>query len=388
MRWGEVGERVGYCDLTGPGDEGCRDGRRKGTWSETPNIAQCFERCRTCTRCRFVSFSAQHRSCDWFAACGDVKTALSRLHRTYRLRDGDGAFRNATLLLDAIRRHSEWPASKPLDFFERPRSALFHQQSASSVYAHSDTPVFRRMHVPTTQGKRPLTPADLSEWARLISQRAALPESGFGSCVVVGSSGELLGRRLGGQIEIHDAVWRVNTARVDAEHRIDVGSRTSVRVWGFMVPPPTASRLQPGEVVLMRCPADQYVSQCWYSIPEIPWPRISPLEHRRLSLAIFGPRTAGRIRALRAHPSTGAMAVWAALSVCENVSVVGYGGCSPEGVMHYDRGRSVRGRLDQRWNITTAMAHNMPAEWEWLERLAAEGIIRRVGGWRFQCDAG
>lgn len=385
MRWPDVGERVGYCDLTGVRDEGCLRGRRKGAWSNTHNLTQCFELCRGCERCRFTSFSHQHRECAWFTECPQVKTALSVLHRTYRLRYANGTFRETTELLEAVMRHNEWPAAKPLDFFERPRNVLFHQQSALNVYAHSNTPPFGKMHVLTPGGtRRPLNPADLARWARLIAKRASLPERGFASCAVVGSSGELLEHRLGAQIDAHDAVWRVNAARVDLHHQAHVGTRTTVRVWGFMVPPPDASRLGHEESILMRCPGDAFVSQCWHHIPEAPWPRISPLEHRRLLLAIHG-ENADKVRT---HPSTGAMAVWAALSVCTNVSVVGYGGCSAEGSMHYDRGRNTANALDQAHNITSgasAKQHDMHAEWAWLERLASEGVIKRLGGWRFRC---
>jgi hypothetical protein len=384
MQWEEVGERIGYCDLTGAKDEGCHAGRPKGTWSGTANLSTCFQLCANCRRCRHVSFSRQHESCDWFQNCKETKTALSQQHRTYQVRLANGTMRNTSALVDAVEQHRRQPEASALDYFERPTRALFHQQSALEIYAYSDMPPFRTLRLDTVSGgKRATTPNDLADWQARIRKLAALPETGFGTCAVVGSSGALLEHKLGTLIDAHDAVWRVNAARVGGS-AVHVGSRTDVRVWGFMNPPPRPKELGVRERILMRCPADRFVSQCWYFIPESPWPRVSPLEHRKLSLAIHG----GQADRARTHPSTGAIAVWAALSVCTNVSVAGFGGCSPEGVLHYDRGRTPEGLRSQRWNITHGTSrreHDMPAEWAWLERLSRAGVLIPLGGWRFRC---
>jgi hypothetical protein len=68
----------------------------------------------------------------------------------------------------------------------------------------------------------------------VVNQNA--PEEGldscFGSCAVVFSSGKLLGKGLGTEIDQHDAVFRMNTApSLGFEH--DVGSRTTVRVANY-----------------------------------------------------------------------------------------------------------------------------------------------------------
>ena len=45
----------------------------KGNWGlrrrGIDDLAGCVARCRTCARCRFVSFSLAHDECGWFHSC-------------------------------------------------------------------------------------------------------------------------------------------------------------------------------------------------------------------------------------------------------------------------------------------------------------------------------
>ena len=61
----------GYCELTV--NEGNCESTSNGAWPlgkyGIEDLAQCVERCRRCTRCRYVSFSWAHDECGWFHNC-------------------------------------------------------------------------------------------------------------------------------------------------------------------------------------------------------------------------------------------------------------------------------------------------------------------------------
>lgn len=63
--------RRGYCDVTM--NEGNCESTSNGAWPLSKHgiedLAQCVERCRRCTRCRYVSFSWAHDECGWFHDC-------------------------------------------------------------------------------------------------------------------------------------------------------------------------------------------------------------------------------------------------------------------------------------------------------------------------------
>ena len=56
------------------------------------------------------------------------------------------------------------------------------------------------------------------------------PELRLGRCALVGSSGNMNGKRQGTEIDAHDTVMRINNAPVTAEYAPDVGAKTTVRV--------------------------------------------------------------------------------------------------------------------------------------------------------------
>uniref|UniRef100_A0A7S3EUP3 Apple domain-containing protein n=1 Tax=Haptolina ericina TaxID=156174 RepID=A0A7S3EUP3_9EUKA len=70
---------VGFCEMT-PDNRDCHVGDM-GAWGTQikgatitgprpiPNLSVCAALCRECPRCRFVSFSQQHRDCSWYNDC-------------------------------------------------------------------------------------------------------------------------------------------------------------------------------------------------------------------------------------------------------------------------------------------------------------------------------
>ena len=75
---------AGYCDVTTAGNGDCLSSQ-KGAWaldhSETRTletaVQACMQKCRMCSRCRFISVSRRFADCSWFSTCN-----LSRLHHT------------------------------------------------------------------------------------------------------------------------------------------------------------------------------------------------------------------------------------------------------------------------------------------------------------------
>ena len=66
--------RKGICTTTVDGWQGDCERGLLGTWPVARGTAvhdanSCVERCRSCLRCQFVSFSRQNRDCSWFHAC-------------------------------------------------------------------------------------------------------------------------------------------------------------------------------------------------------------------------------------------------------------------------------------------------------------------------------
>lgn len=58
--------RIGTCEQTEFGGD-CTSGTL-GAW-QAPSLAACVQRCKGCVRCRYISFSAKHADCSWFAEC-------------------------------------------------------------------------------------------------------------------------------------------------------------------------------------------------------------------------------------------------------------------------------------------------------------------------------
>lgn len=150
------------------------------------------------------------------------------------------------------------------------------------------------------------------------------------TCSVVGSSASLLAPHAWGEeIDSADVVFRVNMAPADASWWSGhVGSRTTVRVWGFMPLPwetvdSSGKPIKPWstseqELIVIFCPPVSWVSRCWKEdFVNHPLPRLAP------SLAAELAREIGLPSGVAV--TSGAMAVRTALKVCARVSVYGFG---------------------------------------------------------------
>ena len=115
----------------------------------------------------------------------------------------------------------------------------------------------------------------------------------------------------------------------------------------------------------------RWVGECWTSIASTAhWPRLSAFEWSLVSHAVHGSKPTNRL------PSTGTMAVWAALALCERATLYGFGGCTGEASAaavdaYYRKGDAAR---QDQYNY-----HDMPREWEWLRELERMRLVERVG---------
>ena len=150
------------------------------------------------------------------------------------------------------------------------------------------------------------------------------------SCAVVGSSSSLLRHRFGDEIDSAAVVVRTNQSPRKHVYA-HVGRRTDVRVWGF-IPLPRSNQYQRAEWVndsavadafLIYCPPVRWLSECWREIARDGDPRLHPSAWRLAQRLIHTNRT--RCEKIGCFPSTGAMAVLFALSVCARVVVYGFG---------------------------------------------------------------
>lgn len=270
--------------------------------------------------------------------------------------------------------------------------------------------------------------------ARAVAALAAArgDDKPHASCAVVGSAAALLASSAGAEIDEHELVVRINQAPTVGweEH---VGSRTDLRVWGF-IPLPRDQKYRrtsewaagaAGERFLIYCPPVRWVGKCWWDVQRLGEsdPRFHPLVWQLAADAICGRRARANC-----FPSTGAMAIIFALRQCRRVSLFGFGAgnasetqcaarradgtarlrCEISRVCgkYYsrvgepvelkarlqlcreaaaNRTMKLRGRDRQPlgsadYFAESAKWHNLSAEWAWFERLQRRGkLVWRTG---------
>jgi hypothetical protein len=82
--------RVGHCGETSDGlDLGCLHDNRGSlgltrqeatTWAVAS--AACAQKCASCTRCRFYSFSLKHLDCSWYTTCESLNNIQEGVFRS------------------------------------------------------------------------------------------------------------------------------------------------------------------------------------------------------------------------------------------------------------------------------------------------------------------
>lgn len=185
---------------------------------------------------------------------------------------------------------------------------------------------------------------DMLSVAQKFVRNATLPPTArrFARCAVVGSGSQLLTRKLGACIDGHDAVVRLNDAPVEPQYGAHIGQRTTWRL----------STMQSWvDAVKRRVPALQADAQLLYCLE--PW--VGECFHKGLSgrlggqrASMINPELVGQAQIAtfalaqqiqqRAHdwhfskyfghspypPTTGMLALFVALSSCEQVNAFGF----------------------------------------------------------------
>lgn len=181
------------------------------------------------------------------------------------------------------------------------------------------------------------------------------PLSTNASCAVVGSSRVGLASRYGTEIDAHDEVIRINYAVPKHRQHAFVGNRTTVRLYGVY---PDKHVDDAGRTTtVLYCPPVIWVGKCWNFVNNDAHLRLSSRAWEEVNHEV-------RPRSLksRQHPSSGAMAVFFALTQCKHVRVYAMGSAI-ERCQKYST--SCRFKTDYSLNDY----HDFEKEWQWYCRL-------------------
>lgn len=243
-------------------------------------------------------------------------------------------------------------------------------------------------------------PKSMASWQERIRQRLSDDRDTTGShaasilrqrpllrdCSVVGSSGSLLMHRQGRLIDAAQAVFRVNDARVRGFEDFS-GSRTTFRLWA-QVPRAMDGEAEVPGLPLVYCPPVYWLGKCFYAIAseDRPYPRLSPRLWQEVRASV---RTAANRTARGTYPTTGALAIWIAVRLCERVRIFGFGNgtwnCVPPGRAVCSKywvlpSKNLRTHsCDPWWGYDNYVRkqgwHDLLAEGAWIEAMLRAGTI-------------
>ena len=188
------------------------------------------------------------------------------------------------------------------------------------------------------------------------------PQRGCASCALVGGSARLLAQNLGGQIDSHTHVIRMNKAPT-AGFEPSVGSRTSFRVCTVGC---TAD--------MFEWPTELDVTYIFYFLRasrDLQWMKTA--KSHAIDFAVLSPawmKTAKQLFELSKRPSTGTLAlVWALNSgICHSVDIFGFSGSlSP----------SLRRRFDYHYYEKSTVAEGLNRMSDFHDPIEVEGAVQK-----------
>ena len=283
---------------------------------------------------------------------------------------------------------------------------FFHAANSSMILLHARMPAFpNRTKVDLWQRRlRHVHGHDASPIAASTGAARRYP-----SCAVVGNSGVLLNRFDGEHIDAASAIFRVNDGLTHGPFAAYAGSRTSFRIWGGRQwPHELIGWKEERKGIVLYCQPTPWIGRCWRLIlrSDAPsWPRLNPLlwEEARANIQRASSQAGVLWRAGR-FPSSGAIALWIALRLCEQVRAYGFGhamhpwNCrdTPSSL---NVTRTACGRYFPEHNHTTNLTawlnfecgdqgrfhsyveeatpyHNLAGEWAWIAAMWREGKLR------------
>ena len=185
---------------------------------------------------------------------------------------------------------------------------------------------------------------DMLRVARQFVRNATFPPTArrFARCAVVGSGSHMLTRRLGACIDGHDAVVRLNDAPVEPRYGEDVGLRTTWRLSTMQSWVDAVKRRAPAlkaDAQLLFC-LEPWVGECFHKglSGRVGGQRASMINPELVGQAQIATFALAQQVQQQAHdwqfskyfghspypPTTGMLALFAALSSCEQVNAFGF----------------------------------------------------------------
>ena len=247
--------------------------------------------------------------------------------------------------------------------------------------------------------------------AKLLPSTSPAPK--LGTCAVVGNSGVLKLGRHGASIDRHDTVWRVNQAPVGGkEYAPIVGSRVTYRllnskwstvycedgVYSDQVPGGTSNLarylmgLEPPNATLVASRADVAAFDRLATAQRRRRPDLNPT-------ALLSSRVISRARAWllsyndttqEISPSTGLLAVYVAMQLCDSVSVYGFSLVDSRWAVDMKKGAKRYHYFHRFHDSEQLRAHKHHAfafEGEFLQNLDGRGVVRLCTS-RERCGVG
>ncbi|KAJ1124603.1 hypothetical protein NDU88_003052 [Pleurodeles waltl] len=194
------------------------------------------------------------------------------------------------------------------------------------------------------------------------------------TCAVVGNSGNLKGSKYGERIDSHHFVLRMNGAKI-AGFEEDVGSKTTHH---FMYPE-SAVNLEPGVhlVLISFKPQDLKWIASAFSTGELKFTYMKVKQFIKADkdkVLIFNPSFLKYVHEnwIKRHgkyPSTGMLALFFAIHICDEVSVFGYGADSNGDWHHYWERNKFAGAFRR------TRVHNAEFELDLIRQLVHEGKV-------------
>ena len=183
--------------------------------------------------------------------------------------------------------------------------------------------------------------------AHVLRASTAPQQKRFASCAVVGTSGTLLSDKLGGEIDAHDAVLRVNVhpkARGDAavtQLAKHVGRRSTWHLasaaFHSEIRRPYSRSHAADEQTLLICEFQTVIGSCFVELMHLSAASthahmVNPLLFYELHELM---RNGGARKGAGRIPTTGLLAVAVAMRSCDRVDVYGYGNGQASSCIYY-----------------------------------------------------
>ncbi|XP_035699296.1 CMP-N-acetylneuraminate-beta-1,4-galactoside alpha-2,3-sialyltransferase-like isoform X2 [Branchiostoma floridae] len=243
------------------------------------------------------------------------------------------------------------------------------------------------------------TDKDLMNVLKILPQASTMPENieriPCKRCIVVGSGGILLGKKLGPQIDDFDIVIRMNNGPVKG-YEEDVGHKTTIRMsypegalqdpGGYhqdslflMVPFKSLDFLWLQRIIGKQSVGD-IASRFWKSIAHaIPknadkFRIVNPALLQETSFDLIGfPTMGGKMG--KNVPTIGSLAIIWAINYCDEVTVAGFGYdlSQPTVWLHYYKDAKMS-------SIAKSWTHDINKEKEFLKTLVRNGVITDLTG--------